>query len=120
MEQYNLFDAEFTFMRIVWYAEPLTTRKLTEICRERLGWKRTTTYTVLRKLIDRGMLKNENSIVTSVAKREQVQKYESETIIEKAFDGSLPKFIAAFLNDRTLSDDEAEEIKKLIESHKEG
>lgn len=120
MEQYKLFDAEFKFMCIVWDAEPLTTRKLTEICREKLGWKRTTTYTVLRKLIDRGMLKNENSIVTSVVKREQVQKYESEAIIEKAFDGSLPKFIAAFLNDKTLSDDEAEEIKKLIDSHKEG
>jgi len=120
VEQYKLFDAEFKFMCIVWDAEPLTTRKLTEICREKLGWKRTTTYTVLRKLIDRGMLKNENSIVTSVVKREQVQKYESEAIIEKAFDGSLPKFIAAFLNDKTLSDDEAEEIKKLIDSHKEG
>jgi len=120
MKQYKLFDAEFKFMCIVWESEPLTTRRLTELCREKLGWKRTTTYTVLRKLIDRGILKNENSVVTSVVKREQVQKYESEAIIEKAFDGSLPKFIAAFLNDRTLSDDEAEEIKMLIDSHKEG
>ncbi|AUS98416.1 BlaI/MecI/CopY family transcriptional regulator [Clostridium thermosuccinogenes] len=120
MKQYKLFDAEFKFMCIVWESEPLTTRRLTELCREKLGWKRTTTYTVLRKLIDRGILKNENSVVTSVVKREQVQKYESEAIIEKAFDGSLPKFIAAFLNDRTLSDDEAEEIKRLIDSHKEG
>jgi len=120
MKQYKLFDAEFKFICIVWESEPLTTRRLTELCREKLGWKRTTTYTVLRKLIDRGILKNENSVVTSVVKREQVQKYESEAIIEKAFDGSLPKFIAAFLNDRTLSDDEAEEIKRLIDSHKEG
>jgi predicted transcriptional regulator len=120
MKQYKLFDAEFKFICIVWESEPLTTRRLTELCREKLGWKRTTTYTVLRKFIDRGILKNENSVVTSVVKREQVQKYESEAIIEKAFDGSLPKFIAAFLNDRTLSDDEAEEIKRLIDSHKEG
>ncbi|OPX85839.1 MAG: Penicillinase repressor [Pelotomaculum sp. PtaB.Bin104] len=120
MEQFKLFDAEFKFMCIVWEAEPLTTRRLTELCRERLGWKRTTTYTVLRKLSDRGILQNEHSTVSSIVKREQVQKYESEVIVEKAFDGSLPKFIATFLNDKTLSDDEAEEMKRLIDRHKEG
>ena len=119
MEQYKLFDAEFKFMCIVWDSEPIKTRRLTELCREKLGWKRTTTYTVLRRLIDRGMLRNENSTVYSIIKREQVQKYESETVIEKAFNGSLPKFIAAFLDDKTLSDDEAEEIKRLIDRHKE-
>ncbi|MDD3654356.1 MAG: BlaI/MecI/CopY family transcriptional regulator [Desulfotomaculaceae bacterium] len=118
MEQYKLFDAEFKFMCIVWETEPLTTRRLTELCRERLGWKRTTTYTVLRKLSDRGILQNEHSTVSSIVKREQVQKYESEVIVEKAFDGSLPKFIAAFLNDKTLSDDEAEEMKLLIDRHR--
>lgn len=120
MEHYKLFDAEFKLMCIVWEAEPMTTRKLTELCLEKLGWKRTTTYTVLRKLSDRGILQSDNSNVTSIVKREQVQKYESEFILEKAFDGSLPKFIAAFLNDKTLSDDEAEEMKRLIDSHKEG
>lgn len=120
MEQYKLFDAEFKFMCIVWDAEPLTTRRLTELCQEKLGWKRTTTYTVLRKLSDRGILQNETSTVFSIVKREQVQKYESEVIVEKAFDGSLPKFIAAFLNDKTLSDDEAEEMKRLIDRHKKG
>lgn len=119
MEHYKLFDAEFKFMSIVWEAEPLTTRRLTELCQEKLGWKRTTTYTVLRKLSDRGMLQNENSIVTSIVKREQVQEYESNIVVEKTFDGSLPKFIAAFLNDKTLSDDEAEEMKRLIDRHKE-
>ena len=120
MEQYKLFDAEFKFMGIVWEAEPLTTRKLTELCQEKLGWKRTTTYTVLRKLSGRGIVQNENSSVASIVKREQVQKYESEVVVKKAFDGSLPKFIAAFLNDKTVSDDEAEEMKRLIERHKEG
>ncbi|GBF12249.1 BlaI/MecI/CopY family transcriptional regulator [Tepidibacillus sp. HK-1] len=120
MEQYKLFDAEFKFMCIVWDEEPLTTRRLIELCQEKLGWKRTTTYTVLRKLSDRGILKNENFIVSSIIKREQVQKYESEVIVEKSFGGSLPKFIAAFLNDKTLSDDEAEEMKRLIDLHKEG
>ncbi|KXG44116.1 BlaI/MecI/CopY family transcriptional regulator [Tepidibacillus infernus] len=120
MEQYKLFDAEFKFMCIVWDEEPLTTRRLIELCQEKLGWKRTTTYTVLRKLSDRGILKNENFIVSSIIKREQVQKYESEVVVEKSFGGSLPKFIAAFLNDKTLSDDEAEEMKRLIDLHKEG
>ena len=119
MEQYKLFAAEFKFMCIVWEAEPLTTRKLTELCEEKLGWKRTTTYTVLRKLSDRGILQSENSTVSSIVKREQVQQYESQVVVEKAFAGSLPRFIAAFLNDKTLSDDEAEEMKRLIDRHKE-
>lgn len=120
MRQYKLFDAEFKFMRIVWEAEPLATRRLIELCQEKLGWKRTTTYTVLRKLSDRGILKNENSIVSSIVKLEQVQKYESEVVVEKAFGGSLPRFIATFLNDKTLSDDEVEEMKRLINRHKGG
>lgn len=119
MGQFKLFDAEFKFMCIVWEAEPLTTRKLTELCREKLGWKRTTTYTVLRKLSDRGMVQNEQATVTSLVKREQVQKYESEVVVQKAFDGSLPKFIAAFLNGKTLSDAEAEAMKRLIDDHRD-
>lgn len=119
MEQYKLFDAEYKFMAIIWEAEPLTTRRLIEVCQEKLGWKRTTTYTVLRKLSDRGIVSCRNSVVSSIVKRQQVQKYESEVIIQKAFDGSLPKFIAAFLNEKTLSAAEAEEMKRLIDSHKE-
>jgi predicted transcriptional regulator len=120
VEQYKLFDAEFKFLHIIWGVEPVTTRRLTKLCQEKLGWKRMTTYTVLRRLKDRGILKNENSTVSSIVKQEQVQKYESEAIVKKAFDGSLPKFIAAFLNDKTLSDQEAKEIKRLIDCHKEG
>lgn len=120
MEQYKLFDAEFRFMCIIWETEPLSAKSLTELCEKNMGWKRTTTYTVLRKLSDRGILQNENSVVSSIVKREQVQKYESEAIVEKAFDGSLPQFIAAFLNEKTLSYDEAEEMKRLIDRHKEG
>lgn len=117
--QYKLFDAESKFMCIVWENEPITTRRLTELCQERLGWKRTTTYTVLRKLCDRGILQNKNATVSSLVKQEQVQQYESENIVEKAFDGSLPRFIAAFLNDKTLTEAEAEKIKALIDHHKE-
>ena len=120
MEQYKLFDAEYKFMCIVWDAEPLSTRRLTELCTQNLGWKRTTTYTVLRKLCDRGILQNERSTVSSIVKREQVQKYESEVVVEKTFEGSLPKFIAAFLNNKKLSAAEADELKRLIDNHKEG
>lgn len=120
MEQYKLFDAEYKLMCIIWEEEPLTTRRLIELCRDKMNWKRTTTYTVLKKLSDRGILRSENSTVSSIVKREQVQKYESETLVEKAFGGSLPKFIAAFLNDKTLSEEEAEEMKRLIDRHKEG
>ncbi len=119
MEKLKLFDAEFKFMSIVWEHEPLSTRALVALCQEHLGWKRTTTYTVLRKLSDRGILQNDTSIVSSLVKRAQVQKYESEKVIGKAFNGSLPRFIAAFLNDKTLSPTEAEELKKLIDQHKE-
>lgn len=120
MEQYKLYDAEFKFVSIIWEEEPLTSRQLVELCNERLGWKKSTTYTVLRKLCERGVLQNEKSIVTSLVKKEETQRYESQSIIEKAFDGSLPQFITAFLGDNKLTAKEAEELKRLIDNHKEG
>jgi predicted transcriptional regulator len=80
-----------------------------------LGWKKATVYTVLRKLCDRGILKNENATVTALVKREQAQKHESEALLDKSFDGSLPVFLAAFLKDRKISEREADELKKMIE-----
>lgn len=113
----KLFDAELRMMKIVWEQEPLTSRRLVELCSERLGWNKSTTYTVLRKLCERGILRNESSIVTSVAKLEDVQQYESRAVIERSFDGSLPQFISAFMSGRKLSHEDAEELKKLIESY---
>lgn len=120
MEQYKLFDAEYKFVSIIWEAEPLSSRQLVDICNERLGWKKSTTYTVLRKLCERGILQNVNSIVSSLVKKEETQRYESHAIVEKAFDGSLPQFITAFLGDKKLSKKEAEELKNLIDNYKEG
>jgi len=115
MKEYKLFDAEFRFLDTIWELEPINSTELTKICLTKLGWKKSTTYTMLRKLSERGLLKNENAIVTTLIKREQVQKYESEAILEKSFDNSLPEFIAAFLKDKKLTKQEAEEIKKMIE-----
>lgn len=114
MENYKLFDAEMRFMNIVWANEPLSSRQLTLLCQQQLGWKRTTTYTVLKKLSDRGMVRNDNTIVTALVKREQVQQYESGAVVDRAFGGSLPSFIAAFVSGRSLSDEDAEEIRRLI------
>ncbi len=114
MENYRLFDAEYKFMCVVWEREPVNSTELTRACQNLLGWKKSTTYTVIKKLCDRGMLRNENSTVSALVKREQVQAYESEALLEKAFDGSLPAFVAAFLRGRKLSGDEAEEIRRMI------
>ena len=115
MEQYKLFDAEFKFLSIIWDIEPVNSTELSKTCLQNLGWKKPTTYNMIRKLSERGILKNENATVISLVKREQVQKYESEILLEKAFDGSLPAFLATFLQDKKLSKKEAEEIKKMIE-----
>ena len=115
MEELKLFDAEYKFLDIIWESEPVNSTELTKLCLQRLGWKKPTTYTMIRKLAEKGILKNENATVTSLVKREQVQKYESEALLEKSFDNSLPAFIAAFLKDKKLSQSEAEEIKRMIE-----
>jgi predicted transcriptional regulator len=115
MEKLKLFDAEYKLMDIIWKLEPINSTELTKVCMEKLGWKKSTTYTMIRKLSQRGILKNENATVTALVKREQVQKYESEVLLEKAFDNSLPAFLATFLQGKKLSKQEAEEIKKMIE-----
>ncbi|HBC91575.1 MAG TPA: BlaI/MecI/CopY family transcriptional regulator, partial [Pelotomaculum sp.] len=78
-------------------------------------WKKSTTYTVLKKLCERGILQNKEAVVTALIKREEVQKYESNAVVKKTFEGSLPKFLTAFLDDRKLSEQEAEELKRIIE-----
>ena len=115
MEEWKLYDAEYRLMEIVWEKEPLSSTELYKACLPRLGWKKSTTYTVLRKLCERGSLKNEASLVTSLVKKEDVQRYESQAVVEKWFDRSLPRFVAAFLGERKLSEEEAEELKRLID-----
>lgn len=115
MEQFKLFDAEFKFVSIIWEVEPINSTELSKICLERLGWKKSTTYNMIRKLAERGILKNENAMVTSLVKREQVLKYESEVLMKKGFDSSLPAFLATFLKGKKLSKQEAKEIQAMIE-----
>ncbi|MBU7008797.1 BlaI/MecI/CopY family transcriptional regulator [Phosphitispora fastidiosa] len=115
MEEFKLFNAEYKFLDIIWGLEPINSTELTKVCMKELGWKKPTTYTMIRKLTQRGVLKNENATVTTLIRRDQVQKYESEALLEKAFDGSLPAFLTTFLQDKKLSKQESEEIRKMIE-----
>lgn len=115
MERYRLFDAEYRFASIVWEHEPLNSTELVRLSAERLGWKKSTTYTVLRKLCERGILANSDAVVTAIVKREDVQRFESKALVERAFGGSLPGFLTAFLGDRKITLQEAEELKRIIE-----
>lgn len=119
MDRFNLCESEYRFANIVWENEPLGSGELVKLCNEKLGWKKSTTYTVLKKLCQREILRNQDSIVTAIVKREQVQKFESEQFLEKNFDGSLPQFIASFMSGKKLSKTDAEGLKKLIDSYKE-
>ena len=114
MNDYKLFDGEYKFISVIWDSEPVNSTELVRLCAEKLGWKKSTTYTMLRKLAERGLLKNENATVTALVKREQVQRYEAETLLNKMHDGSAPSFIASFLQGRTLTEAEACEIQRLI------
>ena len=119
MENLKLCESDYRFMTVIWDNEPLTSRRLVELCAEKLGWKKATTYTTLKKLCDKGFASNIDTIVTSTIPREQVQAYASEHFVEHTFEGSLPSFLAAFLGGKTISQKEAEELKQLIDSHKE-
>ena len=107
--------SEYRFCLILWEHEPISSRELSQLCKERLGWSKTTTYTVIKRLSDRGVLKNENTVVTSLVSKEEVQASEIDELVEKKFEGSLPAFIAAFAKKKNLSDDEIEQIRKIID-----
>lgn len=120
MVHLKLCESDYRFMLIVWENEPVASGRLVALCSDRLGWKKPTTYTVLRKLGEKGLLKNEDAVVRSLVPKERVQAYESEHFVERAFEGSLPRFLTSFLGGKTLSGKEAEELKRLIDAHKEG
>jgi len=111
----KIFESEYRFCLILWRSEPITCSKLAAICKEELGWSRTTTYTVIKRLGERGVLKNEDSVITSLVSKEEVQVSEIDEMMEKTFEGSLPAFIAAFAKRQALSDKDIEEIRKIIE-----
>ena len=112
-------ESDFRFMCIVWDNEPLSSRELVGLCNEHLGWKKSTTYTVLKKMCDRGFASNNSSVVTSLVAKNEVQAYVGNRFIENTFSGSLPSFLASFFGGRKLSESEAEELKNLIDNYKE-
>lgn len=119
MQVPKIFESEYRFCEILWEKEPVSSRELVKLCNERLEWKKSTTYTVIKRLSDRGVLKSENTIVTSLISKEDIQSAESAEIVDKTFSGSLPGFIAAFTRKKKLSEKEIKEIKQIIDSHKE-
>ena len=116
MAEYKLGEIETIFADIIWNNEPITTRRLTEMAEQRLKWKRTTTYTILKRLCDRELFKNEGGTVTSLVSREEFYARQSEMFVEETFHGSLPAFLAAFGSRKKLSDSEIEELQKVIDS----
>ena len=115
MDTPKIFESEYRFCLILWEREPVTTTELVKLCQQRLGWKRTTTYTVIKRLSDRGVVKNENATVTSLVSKEAVQAAEMDEMLEKTFEGSLPAFIAAFARRQKLTEAEVEEIRRIIQ-----
>lgn len=115
----RLCDSEYRFMLLIWENEPLKSGDLVKISKEKLGWKKSTTYTVIKKLSERGFIKNEDTIVSPLVTKGECQLAESEYFVERTFEGSLPGFVAAFLGGKKISEKEAEELKRLIDAHKE-
>ncbi len=120
MEVPKIFESEYRFCLILWEKEPIRSSELVALCRERLGWKPTTTYTVIKRLSERGVLKNENSVVTSLITKEEAQAAEIDEMVEKRFEGSLPAFLAAFTKRRRLSQKEIDEVQEMIDRYRGG
>lgn len=119
MEYAKLCDSEYRFMQVVWEHAPVGSGQLVNLCEAKLGWKKSTTYTVLKKLTEKGYLRNDRAQVTVLIPRERAQREESAYFVERTFGGSLPHFLAAFLGDRKLSAQEAETIEAMIRAHRE-
>ena len=119
MEVPKVFESEYRLCLILWEHEPIKSSELVQMCREQLGWKPTTTYTVIKRLSERGVLKNENTVVTSLVSKDQVQAAEIDKLVEKTFEGSLPAFVAAFTKHHRLSAKEVDEVQAMIDRFRE-
>ena len=116
----KIFESEYRFCLILWEHEPIKSSELVTLCKEKLGWKPTTTYTVIKRLSERGVLKNESTIVSSLVSKDEVQAAEMNEMLEKTFEGSLPAFIAAFARNRSLSEDEIDAVQQMIDRYRKG
>lgn len=111
-------ESEYRFMTVIWDNEPVASGDLVRLCNLELGWKKSTTYTVLKRLTERGFAKNDDCVIASCVAREDVQKFASESFVEKTFRGSLPSFLVAFFDGKSISEREAEELKRLIDEYR--
>jgi len=119
METPKIFESEYRFCLILWENEPLNSTRLVELCKQQLGWSKATTYTVIRRLSERGVLKNENTIVSSLISKEEAQASRLEEMMEETFEGSLPAFIAAFSRSKKLTKQEVDQLKAMIAAYEE-
>ena len=120
METPKIFESEYRFCLIMWEHEPVTTGELVKLCQKQLAWKRTTTYTVIKRLGERGVLKNDNGTVTSLVSKDEAQASEIDDLVEKKFGGSLPAFVAAFTKHQDLSEQDLDEVQKMIDRIRKG
>ena len=120
METPKIFESEYRFCLILWEHEPVTAPELVKLCQEQLGWKRTTTYTVIKRLSERGVLKNEDGTVTSLVSKDEAQASEIDELVEKKFEGSLPAFVAAFTKHQNISEEELDEVQRMIDRIRKG
>lgn len=120
METPKVFESEYRFCLILWEHEPVKSSRLVALCREQLDWKPTTTYTVIKRLSERGVLKNENTVVTSLVTKDQVQAAQIDEMVEKTFEGSLPAFLAAFTRHQKLSQDQIDQVQQMIDRYRRG
>lgn len=120
METPKVFESEYRFCLILWEHEPIKSSELVNLCREQLGWKPTTTYTVIKRLSERGVLKNENTIVSSLVTKDEVQAAEINEMVEKTFEGSLPAFVAAFTKHQKISEEEIDAVQAMIDRYRKG
>ena len=116
----KVFESEYRFCLILWEHEPIKSGELVRLCQEQLGWKPTTTYTVIKRLSERGVLKNENTVVCSLISKDAVQAAEIDELVEKKFGGSLPTFVAAFTKHHQISDAEVDEVQRIIDQYRKG
>lgn len=117
MRDYKLAEAEAKFAEIIWANEPITSPELVKICEKEMDWKKSTTYTVLKKLCEKGIFKNENAVVSARLGREEFYGMQSRRYVEDVFEGSLPRFLTAFCGGRKLSEREVEEMRKFIDEN---
>ena len=114
-QEYRLAETEARFAELIWQKEPISSPELVKLCEKEFNWKKSTTYTVLKKLCDRGIFQNEKAEVTSLISKEEVYSYKSRKFVEDSFGGSIPRFLTAFMGGKKLTEKQAEEIKQLID-----